>query len=83
MPPTASRPSSTSGSIASAGERENRTKKCQIGLFADLTPTPTVRAYQLRLWLSLLAYVLLCAVRCIGLAGTKLESAQAEDALPE
>jgi len=57
------------------GEMENRIKECQTDLFADRTPTPTMRANQLRLWLSSLAYVLLCAVRRIGLAGTKLENA--------
>ena len=57
------------------GEMENRIKECQTDLFADRTPTPTMRANQLRLWLSSLAYVLLCAVRRIGLVGTKLESA--------
>ena len=31
-----------------------------------------MRANQLRLWLSSFAYVLVCAVRRIGLAGTKL-----------
>lgn len=34
-----------------------------------------MRANQLRLWLSSLAYVLMCAVRRIGLAGTELERA--------
>ena len=34
-----------------------------------------MRANQLRLWLSSMAYVLMCAVRRIGLAGTKLERA--------
>jgi hypothetical protein len=57
------------------GEMENRIKECQADLFADRTPTPTMQANQLRLWLSSLAYVLLCAVRRIGLAGTKLENA--------
>ncbi|MCR9166617.1 MAG: IS1380 family transposase [bacterium] len=57
------------------GEMENRLKECQGDLFADRTPTPTMRANQLRLWLSSLAYVLICAVRRIGLAGTKLERA--------
>jgi hypothetical protein len=57
------------------GEMENRIKECQTDLFADRTPTPTMQANQLRLWLSSLAYVLLCAVRRIGLAGTKLENA--------
>lgn len=54
------------------GEMENRLKECQGDLFADRTPTPTMRSNQLRLWLSSLAYVLMCAVRRIGLAGTKL-----------
>ncbi len=57
------------------GEMENRLKECQGDLFADRTPTPTMRANQLRLWLSSLAYVLMCAVRRIGLAGTKLARA--------
>jgi hypothetical protein len=57
------------------GEMENRIKECQTDLFADRTPAPTMRANQLRLWLSSLAYVLMCAVRRIGLAGTKLAAA--------
>lgn len=57
------------------GEMENRIKECQGDLFADRTPTPTMRANQLRLWLASFAYVLMCAVRRIGLAGTKLEAA--------
>ncbi len=57
------------------GEMENRLKECQGELFADRTPAPTLRANQLRLWLSSFAYILMCAVRRIGLAGTKLERA--------
>ena len=57
------------------GEMENRLKECQGDLFADRTPTPTMRANQLRLWLSSFTYVLMCAVRRIGLAGTKLATA--------
>ena len=34
-----------------------------------------MRANQLRLWLSSLAYVLLCALRRLGLAGTRMERA--------
>ena len=34
-----------------------------------------MRANQLRLWLASFAYVLICAVRRIGLAGTKLATA--------
>lgn len=57
------------------GEMENRLKECQGDLFADRTPAPTMRANQLRLWLASFAYVLMCAVRRIGLAGTKLAAA--------
>lgn len=57
------------------GEMENRIKECQGDLFADRTPAPTMRANQLRLWLASAAYVLMCAVRRIGLVGTKLEAA--------
>ena len=57
------------------GEMENRIKECQADLFADRTPAPTMRANQLRLWLSSLAYVLMCAVRRIGLVGTDFERA--------
>ncbi len=54
---------------------ENRIKECQADLFAGRTPAPTMRANQLRLWLSSFAYVLMCAVRRVGLVGTKLEVA--------
>jgi hypothetical protein len=57
------------------GEMENRLKECQGDLFADRTPAPTMRANQLRLWLSSFAYVLMCAVRRIGLVGTDFERA--------
>jgi hypothetical protein len=57
------------------GEMENRLKECQGDLFADRTPAPTMRANQLRLWLASFAYILMCAVRRIGLAGTKLAAA--------
>jgi len=53
-------------------EMENRLMECQGDLFADLTPAPTMRANQRRLWLSWLPYVLMCTVPRIGLAGTKL-----------
>ena len=57
------------------GDMENRIKECQIDMFADRTPAATMRTNQLRLWLASMAYVLMCAVRRIGLAGTKLERA--------
>jgi Transposase DDE domain group 1 len=53
------------------GEMENRIKECQGDLFADRTSTATMRANQLRLWFASFAYVLLCAVRRIGLAHTQ------------
>jgi hypothetical protein len=56
------------------GEMENRIKECQGDLFADRTPAATMRANQLRLWFASMAYVLLCALRRIGLAGTALAS---------
>lgn len=52
------------------GEMENRIKEQQLDLFADRTSTGTIRANQLRLWLSTLAYLLIHRVRQIGLKGT-------------
>lgn len=52
------------------GEMENRIKECQADLFADGTSSATMRANQLRLWFASMAYVLLCALRRIGLAHT-------------
>jgi len=57
------------------GEMENRIKECQGDLFADRTSTATMRANQLRLWLASFAYVLLCAVRRVGLAHTQFADA--------
>ena len=57
------------------GEMENRIKECQGDLFADRTSAATMRANQLRLWFASMAYVLLCALRRIGLAPTGLEAA--------
>ena len=41
-------------------------------LFGDRTPATTMRANQLRLWFSSMAYVLMCALRRIALVGTAL-----------
>lgn len=57
------------------GEMENRIKECQLDLFADRTSAATLRANQLRLWFASMAYVLLCALRRIGLAQTNLARA--------
>jgi hypothetical protein len=42
-----------------------------MDLFADRTSAATMRANQLRLWFAAMAYVLLCALRRIGLAHTR------------
>jgi hypothetical protein len=57
------------------GEMENRIKECQLDLYADRTSTSTMRANQLRLWLASFAYILLCAVRRIGLHHTPFANA--------
>jgi hypothetical protein len=54
---------------------ENRIKECQTDMFADRTPAATMRTNQLRLWFASMAYVLMCALRRIGLAGTELAQA--------
>jgi hypothetical protein len=59
------------------GEMENRIKEQQLGLFADRTSCHDWWANQFRLLLSSCAYVLLEAVRRLGLAGTELARAQA------
>ena len=57
------------------GELENRIKECQLDLFADRTSAATMKANQLRLWLASMAYVLLCALRRIGLRHTQFAEA--------
>src|SRR5712691_5476646 len=57
------------------GEMENRIKECQLDLYADRTSTATMRANQLRLWFASMAYVLLCALRRIGLHHTPFSNA--------
>jgi hypothetical protein len=59
------------------GNMENRIKEQQMGLFSDRTSSHTLRANQLRLWFSSLAYVLVHELRRIGLQKTELRSAQA------
>lgn len=58
------------------GDMENRIKEQQLYLFADRTSASTMRANQLRLWLSSVAYVLVNALRELGLKGTQFEKAQ-------
>lgn len=57
------------------GDRENRIKE-QFVLFADRVSAATMRANQLRLYLSVLAYSLLCGLRRWGLRRTELAHAQ-------
>jgi len=57
------------------GDMENRIKECQLDLYADRTSTATMRANQLRLWFASMAYILLCALRRIGLPHTQFAKA--------
>ncbi len=57
------------------GEMENRIKECQLDLFASRASAATMRTNQLRLWFASMAYVLLCALRRIGLAHTQFAEA--------
>ena len=58
------------------GDMENRIKE-QFVLFADRVSAETMRANQLRLYFSSMAYVLLSGLRRIGLKATELATAQA------
>jgi hypothetical protein len=57
------------------GDAENRIKEQQLDLFADRTSAATMRANQLRLWFASFAYVLLDALRRIGLRHTQFATA--------
>src|SRR5947209_2701783 len=50
-------------------------EECQLDLYADRTSAHTMRANQLRLWFAAMAYVLICALRRIGLAHTQFARA--------
>jgi hypothetical protein len=60
------------------GDMENRIKEQQGCLFADRTSAATLRANQLRLWFSSVAYVLLDTLRRLGLKATALATAQCD-----
>jgi Transposase DDE domain group 1 len=60
------------------GEAENRIKEQQLHLFADRTSAGTMRANQIRLFFSSIAYLLMNALRRLGLAGTELAEAQCQ-----
>jgi len=55
---------------------ENRIKEQQLYLFADRTSSATMRANQLRVWFSSVAYVLMNELRQVALNGTELARAQ-------
>jgi hypothetical protein len=57
------------------GEMENRIKE-QLALFADRTSTALLRSNQGRLYFSSVAYLLMEALRRLGLEGTELARAQ-------
>ena len=57
------------------GEMENRIKEQQLDLFADRTSSATMKANQLRLWFSSMAYVLLNELRRIALRHTRFADA--------
>lgn len=60
------------------GEMENRIKEQQMCLFADRTSCHTMRANQLRLWLSSVAYVVMQTLREHGLKETSLATARCD-----
>jgi len=60
------------------GDMENRIKEQQLCLFADRTSCATMRANQLRLWLSSVAYTLLAVLRQFGLQGTEMAQARCD-----
>ena len=57
------------------GDMENRIKE-QFSLFADRVSAETMRANQMRLYLSAMAYILVSGLRRLGLQGTELAQAQ-------
>jgi Transposase DDE domain group 1 len=57
------------------GDMENRIKE-PFSLFADRVSAETMRANQMRLYLSAMAYILVSGLRRLGLKGTALAQAQ-------
>ena len=57
------------------GDMENRIKE-QFSLFADRVSAETIRANQMRLYLSAMAYILVSGLRRLGLKATELAEAQ-------
>jgi hypothetical protein len=59
------------------GDMENRIKE-QLSLFADRVSTHTMRANQIRLFFSSVAYILVAHLRRVALKNTSLERAQVD-----
>jgi hypothetical protein len=59
-------------------DMENRIKEQKCFLFSDRTSAETMRANQLRLWFSAVAYLLMSALRRLGLKETDLATAQCD-----
>jgi len=57
------------------GDMENRIKE-QLSLFADRVSAETIRANQLRIYFSAMAYILMEGLRRLALAGTDMAQAQ-------
>ena len=60
------------------GDMENRIKEQQLMLFADRTSTSKMHSNQVRLYFSSIAYLLVQALRRLGLAGTEMAKAQCD-----
>jgi hypothetical protein len=66
------------GLYCARGEAENRIKEQQLSLFGTRLSTPTLTGNAVRMAMSAMAYVLTCALRRLGLAGTDMANAQAD-----
>lgn len=60
------------------GDMENRIKEQKTFLFSDRTSAATMHANQLRLWFSSVAYLMMSALRRLGLKDTDLAKAQCD-----
>ncbi len=60
------------------GDMENRIKEQQLYLFADRTSSSSFLANQIRLYFSSIAYLLMSALRRLGLQGTEFARAQCD-----
>lgn len=79
LPPEAyDAPSLYEDQYCARGEMENRIKEQQLCLFADRTSAATMRANELRLWFSSVAYTLMAALRRLGLKGSTMAKARCD-----